>query len=120
MICTKRILLVIYLCAHLFASSSLAEHTECAIPANRERNWGSKYSECQLDATWEELAMQEYVCSHPQFTGCEIRFKTGGLGVLGVQGAFQAWVCVKEHACAEADGWFCFVYGELDEAFLPW
>lgn len=66
--------------------------------------------------------MQEYVCSRPQFTACEIQFKTGGLGVLKVQDEFLAWVCVKDHQCADSlsSSWFCFVYNEQSEVFVPW
>eukprot|EP00961_Rhodomonas_salina_P138162 1858809-Rhodomonas_salina.1 len=73
-------------CALLVALLSFwgaAEANRCAIPANRTQDWGSiQYSSCSFDVGWEELAMQEYVCSNPLFTGCQIHFKTGDLGDL--------------------------------------
>eukprot|EP00960_Hanusia_phi_P021753 644251-Hanusia_phi.AAC.1 len=47
-------------------------------------------------------------------------FETGGLGYL-MDDNFECWVCVKDHSCAvPADPYFCFVYDEVNKAFLPW
>eukprot|EP00960_Hanusia_phi_P034221 750928-Hanusia_phi.AAC.2 len=73
--------------------------------------WGSElYSHCQLMHTWDDIIQG----ANSQ------RFKTGGLGKLMVD-KFESWVCEKNHSCAAADDpYFCFVYHEVNQTFLPW
>lgn len=95
----------------------------CALPINRTRNWGAeRFEHCTLDMNWNELAMQEYICSNSAWTGCEIEFQSGGLGALEVANLYVSWVCVKDHVCREGilTSYFCFVYNELADTFIPW
>ena len=47
--------------------------------------------------------------------------KTGGLGKLMVLEEYEAWVCVRDDACAlGGDDFFCYVFNEATSVFVPW
>ncbi|EKX50957.1 hypothetical protein GUITHDRAFT_103539 [Guillardia theta CCMP2712] len=78
--------------------------------------WGEdpSYRNCSLPYTWEEIAI-------PALKTCSVQYKMGGLGLL-MTDQFQVWICVKDHPCAlsASNPYFCFVYDEDKERFIPW
>ena len=93
------------------------------MPINRSSSfpwlWGADnmplgYKTCRLPHSWDDVLV-------PLMKNCSLDFKTGGLGYL-MTPQFESWICVKHHPCAwdERNPYFCFVYDELNQKFLPW
>eukprot|EP00960_Hanusia_phi_P007827 223922-Hanusia_phi.AAC.4 len=78
--------------------------------------WGENpsFRNCSLPYSWEEIVV-------PALKNCSVQYKMGGLG-LEMTDQFQVWICVKNHPCAlsASDPYFCFVYDELNQKFVPW
>ena len=84
----------------------------------QKRNWGQdqRYLSCSFPLTWTQILKA-------RFEDCTSSFKTGGLGSLMVEDAFESWICVPDHPCASNyphDQYFCFVYDEQRKLFVPW
>lgn len=95
----------------------------CAFPlANRTRNWGSdEFQQCEFNSTWQQLAQHQHICANPKWNSCTLEFQTGGLGDLEAEN-YSSWLCAKNHTCADGTGsaWFCFVFNEQSQQFVPW
>jgi len=83
------------------------------LPVNRvTMAWGSaEYARCEQPYTWQELRRG--------YKDTRIAFKTGGLGRF-LDDEHEAWLCLKDHPCADVDEFFCFVYNERSQIFIPW
>ncbi len=97
-------------------SEMQAWHTSASaddLPVNRVTiAWGrAEYARCEQPYTWQELARG--------YKETRIAFKTGGLGRL-LDDEHESWVCLKDHPCADVDEFFCFVYNERTQIFIPW
>mmetsp|Transcript_60667 Transcript_60667/g.142865 ORF Transcript_60667/g.142865 Transcript_60667/m.142865 type:complete len:1206 (-) Transcript_60667:1091-4708(-) len=73
---------------------------------------------CSLTQTWPEL--QGQMIAEMELPVASKTVRTGGLGKYQEIGAFEVYVCVWTHACAEPGDPICFVYHEQDNVFLPW
>jgi len=90
----------------LLALADAQPHT-----ANRTRDWGKpEYRHCTNPYNWTELVHG--------YKDARVTFKSGGLGSLMEDGAYEVWVCLHEHYCG--DPWFCFVYHEGEKEFSAW
>ena len=82
--------------------------------SNWTGNFWEEYSNCTMPYSWFEIIEDEM----------NQKFMTGGLGQM-MDEDFESWVCVKNHSCAAAssvhdDAYFCFIYHEGKETFVPW
>ena len=56
------------------------------------------------------------------YTDHKVTYKTGDLGRVAYPDVFEAWVCIYGDPCATdlIDGYFCYVYHEKEDKFVPW
>jgi len=73
-----------------------------------------RFQRCQTPWTWETLL--------EGYKERRIIYKTGDLGRVSVPGTFESWACMYGDPCATdlIDGYFCYVYNEKKDLFVPW
>jgi len=73
-----------------------------------------RFQHCRTPYTWDDLL--EGYKEH------KITYKTGDLGRVAYPDIFEAWVCIYGDPCATdlIDGYFCYVYHEKEDKFVPW